>query len=353
MQRGGAAESNRQSVEGRGADQSAPRSTPLTLVSGAIAGDDLPRVTATVAEALGQPVVIAIPGLGAPVVSPPQALDPDQEQLISAHAAAVVRDAAAASFTALIRESQAAAPDDARAGLVWELLTGPLEDPAGFLARARALGVELGAGATGICAQHRSAVNGLLAAELAAAHGALVAETAGGRLLGLAPLGLPDRGHALAEQLRAHGMTVAVSAPRRDPAALHEALREADILVELADTQGVHVAAHDETYRLLIGVLLRDGDELAQLRARTIAPLSEYDRRHDTDLVATLQAFLAHDGSTTETAEAMQLHRHTVGYRLSRVHEVSGLSPYESDGRERLSLGLKAHQILDAAQRRG
>ena len=49
----------------------------------------------------------------------------------------------------------------------------------------------------------------------------------------------------------------------------------------------------------------------------------------------------------------MNLHRHTVGYRLARVHEVSGLSPYESDGRERLSLGLKAHQIITAAARRG
>jgi DNA-binding PucR family transcriptional regulator len=48
----------------------------------------------------------------------------------------------------------------------------------------------------------------------------------------------------------------------------------------------------------------------------------------------------------------MGLHRHTVGYRLARVHEVAGLSPYESDGRERLSLGLKAHQILRADQRR-
>jgi DNA-binding PucR family transcriptional regulator len=47
----------------------------------------------------------------------------------------------------------------------------------------------------------------------------------------------------------------------------------------------------------------------------------------------------------------MRLHRHTVGYRLSRVHEVSSLSPYESDGRERLSLGLKAQQILDAELR--
>ena len=47
----------------------------------------------------------------------------------------------------------------------------------------------------------------------------------------------------------------------------------------------------------------------------------------------------------------MGLHRHTVGYRLARVHEVSGLSPHESDGRERLGLGLKAHQMLEAEQR--
>ena len=69
------------------------------------------------------------------------------------------------------------------------------------------------------------------------------------------------------------------------------------------------------------------------------------------ELLATLRAFLIHDGSTTETAVAMKLHRHTVGYRLSRVHEVSGLSPYESDGRERLSLGIKAQQLLDSERR--
>jgi DNA-binding PucR family transcriptional regulator len=48
----------------------------------------------------------------------------------------------------------------------------------------------------------------------------------------------------------------------------------------------------------------------------------------------------------------MALHRHTVGYRLARVQEVSGLSPYESEGRERLSLGLKAHRIMVAESRR-
>ena len=88
------------------------------------------------------------------------------------------------------------------------------------------------------------------------------------------------------------------------------------------------------------------------LRERTIAPLELYDADHETQLVETLESFLAHHGSTTDTAEAMGLHRHTVGYRLTRIQEVSGLSPYESEGRERLSLGLKAKRILLADQRR-
>ena len=146
---------------------------------------------------------------------------------------------------------------------------------------------------------------------------------------------------------------MAVSAPRRDPALVHEAIREAELLTELEGGDDTLTGSHDETYRLLIGVLLRDRAELAQLRDSTVTPLAHYDAGHDTELLATLRAFLAHDGSTTETADAMQLHRHTVGYRLARVHEVSGLSPYESDGRERLSLGLKAHRILEADGRIG
>jgi hypothetical protein len=395
MQRTRAFESNRQAVTGRGAEGSEPRPTPLTLVSGALAGDDLHRVAASAAEALGRPVVIAIPALGEPIVSPPGSVAAEQLPDISSFAAAVVRGeatqapgvivetvpvrigeqvvgiaaagsetqspvgpteqrawleatAAAASVTSLIRGLPDPPAEDGHAILLWELLAGPAEDLPGFVARARRLGVELSAGAVAICAQRTTDANGIFPRALAAEHGALLAETTAGRLLGLSPSAAGHDAALIAGHLRELGMLVAVSAPRRDPAMLHEAVREAELLLELAQTPEVQLAGQDETYRLLIGVLLRDPEELAQLRATTISPLADYDERHDTDLVATLQAFLAHDGSTTETAEAMTLHRHTVGYRLSRVNEVSGLSPYESDGRERLSLGLKAHQIMIA-----
>jgi DNA-binding PucR family transcriptional regulator len=133
----------------------------------------------------------------------------------------------------------------------------------------------------------------------------------------------------------------------------HPAQSMVTLLAELRDS-GLQISNPDEeqTYRLLAGVMSNNPLELRTLRERTIAPLEAYDADHDTDLAMTLECFLTHHGSTTDTAEAMQLHRHTVGYRLARIHEVCGLSPYESEGRERLSLGLKARRLLLAEERR-
>lgn len=144
-----------------------------------------------------------------------------------------------------------------------------------------------------------------------------------------------DRGAAAAAS---RSVPLAGSAP---PAREERLLRELGRLAPEADG----------TYRLLVGILLRDQAELERLRDETISPLRAYDARHGIELVETVHEFLMHDGSTIETAAAMSLHRHTVGYRLARVQEVSGLSPYESEGRERLGLGIKADQILSANER--
>jgi DNA-binding PucR family transcriptional regulator len=354
------------------------------MVSGAVAGDDLESIAASASQALARPVAIALPALGEPVLSPPTAdaapelaqhvtamrsgghvtppagiadsvpirighevvgvvaalgdarLEPDERAWLDAAAAA-------AAVTALMRDSLDGDLEGSRRALLRALAAGPTSDMTTLLGQARRLGFDLSAGAVAICAHGD--------VELPQPSSALLAEMGGGRVLGLMPLS-SSGDDALVAELEAQGMTVAVSAPRRSPAALHEALREAELMVELASRPDVSLAGQEETYRLLVGVLLRDREELELLREQTIAPLGAYDGDHDTELLATLQAFLIHHGSTTETAEAMSLHRHTVGYRLSRVQEVSGLSPYESDGRERLSLGLKANQILEADKRR-
>jgi hypothetical protein len=381
------------------ASAAAGTSSPLTLVSRAVAGQDLGEVAASVHEALALPVAIAIPTLGEPVVWPHGSIDEDAVLAIVGQAAAVVdgsagvmpdviadavpvrigdevvglvavarggrpvelgpehrtwleAGAAAAAVTSLMRDAQEGGVGESRRTLLGQLRAGPPADVAAMVAHGRRLGFDLGSGAVGICAVPRPGATEDVAEDWLSRLPALLADIGGGKVCGLVPLSspLPNGGaEAVAVELAEHELVVAVSSPRRDAAMLHDALQEAELLVALASSPDTALPGQEDTYRLLIGVMLRDPDELERLRAQTISQLVIYDAEHETELVATLQAFLAHDGSTTDTAEAMHLHRHTVGYRLARVHEVSGLSPYESDGRERLSLGLKSDHIIRAA----
>ena len=53
------------------------------------------------------------------------------------------------------------------------------------------------------------------------------------------------------------------------------------------------------------------------------------------------------------TAQRLFTHRHTIYYRLERVRELSGLDVSSSDGREKLSLGLKSMRVLGIASAGG
>jgi PucR C-terminal helix-turn-helix domain/GGDEF-like domain len=304
-----------------------------------VAGDGIERVARSASEALGHPVAV-IPSSGDPAVWPADAIPTEsREELV----------AAAATITRLMRGGPPAEPVDARGAMVEALVSGPPTDVGELVDQGRRFGVDLRAGAIAVCGRGRGSVEALEVG------GALVASLPGDSVVGLVPLSDEEtadhQAATLAGRLAECGFEVGVSAPRRQPALLHEAVREAMLLAELARSPDAAFAGQEETYRLLIGVLLRDPEELGLLREHTISPLVAYDAEHDTELLGTLGTFLVRHGSTTETAETMRLHRHTVGYRLSRVQEVSGLSPYESDGRERLSLGLKAAQILAADER--
>jgi hypothetical protein len=255
---------------------------------------------------------------------------------------------------ALMRGSQAADLEGSRSALLRALSAGPPADVSALVMQARRLGVELNGGTVALCAQ-RGEPSESRSGQLPSHSAALLADIGGGRVLGLVPHSVAGAGYVVRElvtELSGLGMRVAVSTPRTSASGIHEALREAELLIELGVSTDALLSGQEETYRLLIGVLLRNPEQLDSLQESTISALGAYDAEHDAELTATLQAFLAHHGSTTETAEALHLHRHTVGYRLTRVHEVSGLSPYETDGRERLGLGLKAREILAADLRR-
>ena len=96
-----------------------------------------------------------------------------------------------------------------------------------------------------------------------------------------------------------------------------------------------------------------DPAELQRFYAETVEPLVAYDEQYETELVATLETFLDADGNVAGTAARLFTHRHTIRYRLERVRELSGLDVGSTDGREKLSLGLKAMRVLGIATRGG
>ncbi|MFD7130892.1 PucR family transcriptional regulator [Streptomyces sp. NPDC059894] len=63
-------------------------------------------------------------------------------------------------------------------------------------------------------------------------------------------------------------------------------------------------------------------------------------------LVDTLRSFLEHAGSVPRTAEALQIHRTSLYYRLKQIQEITGLDL--DDGRDRLvlHLGLQVRELL-------
>jgi sugar diacid utilization regulator len=152
----------------------------------------------------------------------------------------------------------------------------------------------------------------------------------------------------LEANLPGFAVTVARSRHTADPADLHRAGAEALLAANVAEARGHAELSFEETgaYRLLLPAMSEDPGELQGFFAETVAPLVAYDDQYETELVRTLETFLDADGNVARTAEKLFTHRHTVRYRLERVKELTELDVSSTDGRERLSLGLKAMRVL-------
>jgi DNA-binding PucR family transcriptional regulator len=147
------------------------------------------------------------------------------------------------------------------------------------------------------------------------------------------------------------GYTFALGRSRiaEDPGDLPRAAGEALLAANVAQGGSDGAAlAFEQTgaYRLLLSAMTENPAELQRFYAETVEPLLAYDEQYETELVRTLATFLEADGNVAGTAQRLFTHRHTIYYRLERVRELSGLDVSSSDGREKLSLGLKAMRVL-------
>jgi sugar diacid utilization regulator len=154
------------------------------------------------------------------------------------------------------------------------------------------------------------------------------------------------------------GYTFALGRSRiaEDPGELSRAAGEALLAANVAEggsQEGVLAFEQTGAYRLLLSAMSENPSELQRFYAETVEPLVAYDEQYETELLQTLGTFLEADGNVAGTAQRLFTHRHTVYYRLERVRELTGLDVSSSDGREKLSLGLKAMRVLGISSARG
>jgi sugar diacid utilization regulator len=384
------------------------RGLHLRMVDAVLGGDGLERVAELAAEAVGGSVAIVVPRLGSAVMAPPGTPASGRLPELRRYVADCVADrpantprgvaieipiasgdetvgcvlllegataatgeaaeylhlAAVASLTEVaVEEARDEVEQNLRGSFLEDLRASAGLPPDELVRRAARLGCDLSHGAVALCAElHTDRPRHVVATISEDVPGALAqhmegvsGRSQGGRVYALLPAASGENAAEttlaaaarLAARLQRHG-TVGLSSFYADPAELGRAVQEAELVLDVLTVSGEPIAEdiNQGTYRLLFRVLASHPEEVRSFYEDTVAPVVRYDDQYRTDLVGTLEAYLAANCHMSATAAAIHAHRHTVAYRLERVRDLTGLDPMQSEDRERLGLGLKAYRII-------
>jgi sugar diacid utilization regulator len=268
------------------------------------------------------------------------------------------------------------ASEEAAASFQRAVLERRIRDRDDLIARGKELGTDLSSGGSVVVARAHPrnpteddwrrrllAVAGRGARSIAPGSIASPAEDNPGEIIVLVPDAEGDTGRRVASAIVRElesglaGFAFAVGRSRRaeNPLDLRRAANEALLAANVVegDPERSSLAFEETgTYQLLLPHM-NDPAELRRFYNETVRPLVSYDEQYETDLLGTLSTFLECDANVNATAARLITHRHTIRYRFERVRELTGLDVSSTDGREKLSLGLKAMRVLGIAAPRG
>jgi sugar diacid utilization regulator len=345
------------------------------MLDAALAGAGIERIAELASAHVGRPVLVLVsergtgavepgaePEVEVPIMSGGEAVGTvsmlSGEEAAAPEATELLHIAALATVTTLaLEQAREHAAQQLGAGLIDELRHGDL-DGTEVARRAARLGCDLVRGAVLVVTAVSSSRPRQAMAVIASEYPGAIAELIEGRIYALLPAHggdeAPERtveaACALAARLRGYGQT-GISSFYADPRELRRAIQEAELVLEVVSrdervAEQLNGGVGSGVYRLLFRALASHPEEVRSFYEDTVAPVVRYDDQYRTELLATLEAYLANDCNMNATARAIYAHRHTIAYRLQRVKELTNLDATISEDRERLSLGLKAYRIV-------
>jgi purine catabolism regulator len=133
-----------------------------------------------------------------------------------------------------------------------------------------------------------------------------------------------------------------------EPQALKASVKQAEQALAAGARAGQQVASYDTLAQAPLLELL-DTDAVRGFAAALLEPLDRYEGPSRTDLVASLRAYLAHNGQWDPAAAELGVHRHTLRYRMRRIAELLGRDLDSPSTRMELWLALTARERFGSA----
>ena len=159
---------------------------------------------------------------------------------------------------------------------------------------------------------------------------------------------------ALRESLPMVTFKIGASAYHDNAAEIHVANTEAVTAALIASAtgraDGIGNFRELGLFKLLLHINNSHPEESRRFYDDALGPVEEYDRKREGGLLNTLEVFFASHENINETAAQLFTHRHTIRYRLQRIAELSGLDPFDPDGREILRVAVKLRQLIQFTQ---
>ncbi len=299
---------------------------------------------------------------------------------------AIDRAAASLSLALLAERDARSATDQARSALIRDILSGRLASPEELVRRAGSLGVKLTTSAVAVLAVEPGGLAKLVATQELAEQerqemrAAILEHTRtairkgglsglsgldGDRVLAVLSVPPGDGTDRLLAKVGADAcdrisrayagqITAIVGASETaTPAVLRRALAQAGEAAEfgarVSTAPGVYHYGDLGIYHLLLP--LADGPRLANYVEAELGVLLEHDARNKAPLVPTLRMFLDHGGQVSAAARDLFIDRRTLYHRMTAISKLLGRDLGHADTRLRLSVALRALDLLQA--RRG
>ena len=334
-------------------------STPPSASDPPVARFELPlsglaRLVAPIGGGEGHPALLSL-------IGPLRELGPMDRVAVS-------RGAAACAIERTRERAVLETEDRLKVDFLDDLFAGTYPNAAALRARARRLGCDLDRAYVVAAAQveepaQPTALRAVAAVRQATEEAGGLVRVRGGSLAALLPAdsaqdqaGLKRLGQDLARRATAaDGAKVSLALGRHHPGLEGIALsyREAEqglsLGMRLFGSGHITYFGDLGIYRLLLG--LKNTQELEAFYQDTLGPLAAYDQKRSGELTETLRAYFAAQNSPTEAARLLHLHRNTLLYRLTRIHQITGLDLQDAETCLALHLALRVQETLRALER--